>query len=70
MQADKVNHTFKPGSRFENVIALNNFDRELRILLFDVIERIEVQIGRFKRSTRRVRFHTAQRAKKQTQLPD
>jgi abortive infection bacteriophage resistance protein len=43
MQADKVNHTFKPGSRFENVIALYNFDRELRILLFDVIERIEVQ---------------------------
>ena len=42
MQADKVSHTFKPGSRFENVIALYNFDRELRVLLFDVIERIEI----------------------------
>lgn len=42
MQADKVNHIFKAGSRFENVIALYNFDRELRILLFDVIERIEI----------------------------
>lgn len=42
MQADKANHIFKAGSRFENVIALYNFDRELRILLFDVIERIEI----------------------------
>lgn len=42
LQADKVNHIFKAGSRFENVIALYNFDRELRVLLFDVIERIEI----------------------------
>ena len=42
MQADKVKHIFKPNSRFEDVIALYNFDRELRLLIFDVIERIEV----------------------------
>lgn len=42
MQSDKVNHIFKPNSRFEDIIALYNFDRELRILLFDVIERIEI----------------------------
>jgi abortive infection bacteriophage resistance protein len=42
MQADKVKHDFKPNSTFENVIAIYNFDRELRIFLFDVIERIEV----------------------------
>jgi abortive infection bacteriophage resistance protein len=42
MQSDKVHHIFKPGSRFDHVIALYNFDRELRILLFDVIERIEI----------------------------
>jgi abortive infection bacteriophage resistance protein len=42
LQADKINHTFKPGSEFETVISLYNFDRELRLLLFDVIERIEV----------------------------
>jgi len=42
MQSDKENHLFKPDSRFEDVIALYNFDRELRILLFDVIERIEI----------------------------
>lgn len=42
MQADKTTHLFKPNSRFEDVIALYNFDRELRLLIFDVIERIEI----------------------------
>ena len=42
MQSDKINHVFKPNSRFEDVIALYNFDRELRLLVFDVIERIEI----------------------------
>jgi len=42
MQADKTLHTFKPRSTFENIIAIYNFDRELRLLLFDVIERIEI----------------------------
>ncbi len=42
MQADKSNHLFKPGSTFDNVIAIYNFDRELRILVFDAIERIEI----------------------------
>lgn len=42
MQADKSLHAFKPNSTFENVIAIYNFDRELRLLLFDVIERIEI----------------------------
>jgi abortive infection bacteriophage resistance protein len=44
MQDDKVNHTFKPNSKFEDVMALYNFDRELRFLLFDVIERIEISL--------------------------
>jgi len=42
MQSDKVNHLFKPNSQFKDVIALYNFDRELRLLLFDVIEKIEI----------------------------
>jgi abortive infection bacteriophage resistance protein len=42
MQIDKVNHVFKPNSTFENLIAIYNFDRELRILVFDAIERIEI----------------------------
>ena len=44
MQSDKANHIFKPNSRFEDVIALYNFDRELRIILFNVIERIEISL--------------------------
>ena len=42
MQADKMNHRFKPNSTFENIFAIYNFDRELRILVFDAIERIEI----------------------------
>ena len=42
MQSDKEDHAFKPNSSFKDVISLYNFDRELRILLFDVIERIEI----------------------------
>ncbi|WP_233861253.1 Abi family protein [Tenacibaculum piscium] len=44
MQSDKENHLFKPNSKFEDVIALYNFDAELRILLFDVIEKIEISL--------------------------
>jgi abortive infection bacteriophage resistance protein len=44
MQSDKENHAFKPNSTFENVILLYNFDRELRLLLFDVIEKIEISV--------------------------
>lgn len=44
MQSDKVEHIFKKGSRFRDVINLYNFDRELRILLFDVIEKIEISL--------------------------
>lgn len=44
MQSDKDNHIFKPNSKFEDVIALYNFDAELRLLLFDVIEKIEISL--------------------------
>lgn len=42
MQIDKENHLFKPNSRFSDVLALYNFDREIRLLIFDVLERIEI----------------------------
>src|SRR5690606_20649797 len=42
--ADKEQHIFKPNSKFSGVINLYNFDRELRILLFDVIEKIEISL--------------------------
>lgn len=44
MQADKVAHIFKDDIYFEDVIDLYNFDRQLRLLLFDAIERIEVAL--------------------------
>lgn len=44
IQSDKEQHSFKPNSKFEDVVHLYNFDRELRILLFDVIEKIEISL--------------------------
>lgn len=44
MQQDKVNHVFQTGSRFEDVIARYSFDKELRLILFDAIETIEIAL--------------------------
>ncbi|WP_104385643.1 Abi family protein [Sphingobacterium sp. HMA12] len=44
MQEDKTAHKFKPNAKFSDVLALYNFDRELRILLFDVIEKLEISL--------------------------
>ena len=37
-------HLFKPNSKFSDVISLYNFDRELRIIIFDAIEKIEISL--------------------------
>jgi abortive infection bacteriophage resistance protein len=42
MQADNVQHIFKPNTKWENVIQLYEFDRDLRSLLFAIIDRIEI----------------------------
>ena len=42
LQRNRISHTFIPGTDFDQVIELYNFDRELRLLLMDAIERIEV----------------------------
>ena len=44
MQSDKENHIFKPNSKFSDVVLLYNFDTELRNLLFEVIEKIEISL--------------------------
>ncbi|MBC9797298.1 Abi family protein [Sinomicrobium weinanense] len=44
MQSDKEKHIFKPDSKFSDVIALYNFDSELRLLLFGVIEKLEISL--------------------------
>ena len=37
-------HAFKAGTRFETIIDLYSFDRKLRLLVMDAIERIEVSL--------------------------
>lgn len=43
-EADHATHTFKPGTTFEDVLNRYIFDRELRLLVLDAIERIEVSV--------------------------
>lgn len=43
-QTDKALHLFIPGTRFRHIIELYEFDRQLRGLLFDAIERIEISV--------------------------
>ena len=38
----KPSHNFKPGTSFDDILNLYMFDRELRLLVMDAIERIEV----------------------------
>ena len=44
MQLNRSTHTFKSNSSFENVLQLYNFDRELRLIIFDAVERIEIAL--------------------------
>jgi abortive infection bacteriophage resistance protein len=43
-EADHATHAFRPGTRFDDVLNLYVFDRELRLLTLDAIERIEVSV--------------------------
>lgn len=44
MQCDKDRHLFAEGACFEAVIAHYLFDKELRLILFDAIESIEIAL--------------------------
>lgn len=44
MQTDYQQHIFLPNSLFKDVIDRYNFDRHLRLILFDAIERIEIAL--------------------------
>lgn len=44
MQQDKTEHIFYKGSCFEDVMARYLFDKELRLVLFDAIETIEIAL--------------------------
>lgn len=37
-------HAFKPGTQFETILDLYSFDRKLRLLVIDAIERVEVSL--------------------------
>ncbi len=43
-EADHASHTFHPGTNFNAVLNLYVFDRELRLLVLDAIERVEVSL--------------------------
>jgi abortive infection bacteriophage resistance protein len=43
-EADHESHQFKQGTRLEDVLALYQLDRELRLLVLDAIERVEVSL--------------------------
>jgi abortive infection bacteriophage resistance protein len=43
-EADHESHSFSPGTQFIDVLNLYVFDRELRLLVLDAIERVEVSI--------------------------
>lgn len=44
MQKDRDHHIFMEESRFEDVISRYFFDKELRLILFDAIEAIEIAL--------------------------
>ncbi len=44
MEEDKVLHTFKPNSKFEDALALYCFDTQLRTLMFEAIQTIEIAL--------------------------
>ncbi|SED33879.1 Abi family protein [Pseudomonas marginalis] len=41
-QPEDVNHRFRDGSQFEQLTRLYDFDRQLRLLTMDAIERVEI----------------------------
>ncbi len=44
LEQPKSEHKFKPGASFEKVMQLYRFDRKLRLLLFNEIEKIETAV--------------------------
>lgn len=43
-EADHASHAFRPGTDFQRVLELYEFDRALRLLLMDAIERVEISV--------------------------
>ena len=43
-QADRTTHSFNPGTTFDDILNVYVFDRELRLLTTDALERVEVAV--------------------------
>lgn len=43
-EQDHDTHTFKPNTHFDDILNLYTFDRELRLILMDAIERVEISL--------------------------
>ncbi|MEO5347743.1 MAG: Abi family protein [Magnetococcus sp. YQC-9] len=43
-EEEHATHRFRPGTRFSEVLNLYEFDRKLRLLMMDAIERVEVSL--------------------------
>lgn len=44
LQTDQIDHNFIQGTTFSEIINRYTFDRQLRLLIFDAIERIEISL--------------------------
>lgn len=44
LQTDRKSHTFRPGTTFDDILNLYVFDRKLRLLVTDALERAEVAV--------------------------
>ena len=44
LRIPKTEHVFKEGASFEQAMSIYTFDRHLRLLIFDQIERIEIAV--------------------------
>lgn len=44
LEVDKTTHLFKKGSCFADIIAFYSFDKQLSVLLFTIIQTIEVAV--------------------------
>lgn len=44
MESDKASHTFKPRSSFENAVSLYEFDKSLRVMLFCMVQSVEIAL--------------------------
>ena len=44
VQTDTVLHLFQPNVYFEEIIERYDFDRKLRLILFDAVEQIEIAL--------------------------